>query len=103
MNLNMFDGFVLQLMIAVSMTPLIGNCNSDLMLAYTFILVLLPFLVFLMMEIFLYKKAIKKITKHCLPLDPNNCTDDNKGVPMRSFVDSVIDDDRRVNATVCEM
>jgi len=100
--LNVFDGLVLQMMIVVSMVPLIDNYDPDLLLSFVFMLVILPLILFLLMEIYLYKKAIKKITKHCLPPKPDT-TNDNNEVPMRDFVDSVIDDSSRVNATICEM
>jgi len=97
--LNVFDGLVLQMMIVVSMVPLIDSYDPDLLLS---VLVILPLIPFLLMEIYLYKKAIKKITEYCSPPKPD-ATNDNNEVPMRDFVDSVIDDSSRVNATVCEM
>ena len=100
--LNVIDGFMLQLMIVVSMVPLIDSYDPDLLLSFVFVLVILPLIPFLIMEIYLYKKTIKKITKYCVPPKPDT-TNDNNEVPMRDFVDSVIDDSRRVNATICEM
>ncbi|XP_065894020.1 uncharacterized protein [Dysidea avara] len=101
--LNMFDGFVLQLMIVVSMVPLIDSYDPDLLLSFMFVLVILPLIPFLIMEIYLYKKTIKKITKYCVPSKPDT-TNDNNEIPMREeFVDSVIDDSKRVNATICEI
>ena len=100
--LNVFDGFVLQLMIVVSMVPLIDSYDPDLLLSFMFVLVILPLIPFLIMEIYLYRRTVKKITKYCVPPKPDT-TNDNNEVPMRDFVDSVIDDSRRVNATICEM
>jgi len=100
--LNMFDGFLLQLMIVVSMVPLIDSYDRDFLLTFMVVLVVVPLTTFLTMEIFLYKKAIMKITTYCVPPKPNT-THDNNEVPMRDIVDSVIDDSRRVNATICEM
>ena len=100
--LNVFDGFVLQLMIVVSMVPLIDSYDPDLLLSFMFVLVILPLIPFLIMEIYLYKRTIKKITKYCVPTKPDT-TNDNNEVPMRDFVESVIDDNRRMNATICEM
>ena len=100
--LNMFDGFLLQLMIVVSMVPLIDSYDRDFLLAFMVVLVVVPLTTFLTMEIFLYKKAIMKITTYCVPPKPDT-THDNNEVPMRDIVDSVIDDSRRVNATICEM
>ncbi|XP_065894245.1 uncharacterized protein [Dysidea avara] len=100
--LNVFDGFVLQLMIVVSMVPLIDSYDPDLLLSFMFVLVILPLIPFLIMEIYLYKKTIKKITKYCVPPKPDTTNDHNE-VPLRDFVDSVIDDSKRVNATICEI
>ena len=100
--LNLFDGFVLHLIVVVSMIPLINSYDRGLLLALTLVLVMLPLLAFLMVEIYLYKSAIRKITNYCVPPKPDPTNDNNK-VPMRDFVDSVIDDSTRVNATVCEM
>ena len=55
------------------------------------------------MEICIYKNAIRKFTDYvyCVPPKPDHdTTNDNNKVPMR---DSVIDDSRRANTTVCEM
>ena len=100
--LNLFDGFTLHLMIIVAMVPLIDNYDPDLLLSFMFVLVILPLIPFLIMEIFLYKNTIKKVTKYCSPPKPDT-TNDNNEVPMRDFVDSIIDDSKRVNATICEM
>ena len=54
------------------------------------------------MELYLYTKSIKKIAASCVPPKPDT-TNGNNEVPIRDFVDSVIDDSRRVNATVCTM
>jgi len=100
--LNLFDGFVLHLMILVSMVPLIDNYNPDLLLSFIIVLVILPLVYFLLMEFFRYKNEIKKIIKYCVS-PKQDATNDNSDLPMRDFVDSVIDDSRRVNATICEM
>jgi len=100
--LNLFDGFVLQLMIVVSMVPLIDSYDRYLLLVFMLVLVVLPMIAFFLMEVYLYKSKIKKITAYFAPPKPNTTHVSNE-VPMRDFVDSVIDDSRRVNATVCEM
>ena len=100
--LNMFDGMILQLMIVVSMLPLVDNFDQDLLLIFVFIIVLLPIGAFLMMEIYLYKGTIKKVAKTCIQPKPDT-TNDNNEVPMKDFVDNVIDDSSRRNAYICEM
>ena len=100
--LNVFDSFVLHLMIVVSMVPLIDSYDPNLLLSFIFVLVILPIISFLLMEIYLYKRTIKKIANCCVP-PKHDSTNDNNEVPMKDFVDSIIDDSRRVNATNCEM
>ena len=100
--LNMFDGMILQLMIVVSMLPLVDNFEQDLLLSFIFITILFPLGAFLMMEIYLYKGTIKKVTRTCIPPKPDTTIDNNE-IPMRDFVDSVIDDSCRSNAYICEM
>ena len=100
--LNVFDSFVLHLMIMVSMVPLIDSYDPNLLLSFIFVLVILPLISFLLMEIYLYKRTIKKIANCCVP-PKHDSTNDNNEVPMKDFVDSIIDDSRRVNATNCEM
>jgi len=100
--LNVFDGFVMHMMIVVSMVPLIDSYDPDLLLSFMFVLVILPLLPFLLMEIYLYKKAIRKITNYCSLPKPDT-TNENNEVPIGEFVESVIDDSNRVNATICEM
>ena len=100
--LNVFDFFILQLIIVVSMIPLIDSFDPDLLLASIFILLIMPLLAFLIMEMHVYRNTIKKISKYFVPQKPD-ATNDNNEIPMRDFVDSVIDDSRRRNATICEM
>jgi len=102
--LNMFDGLVLHLMIVVSMVPLIDSYKYDLLVAFMFVLAVLPLLTFLLMELYIYKNEIRKMTTYCVTRKQNT-TNDKDEVPVRNleFVDSVIDDSRRVNVTICEM
>ena len=100
--LNMFDGLILQLLIVVSMIPLIDSFDPDLLLTFTIILVTLPLVAFVMMEIYLYKSKIKKITELFVPPKQDN-TNDNDEIPMINYVDTVIDDTSRRNAYICEM
>ena len=100
--LNLFDGFVLQLMIVVSLVPLIDSCDRDLLVVFMLVLVVLPIIAFLIMEVYLYKSKIKKFTNYFVPAKPDT-THVNNEVPIRDFVDSVIDDTTRVNATICAM
>ena len=100
--LDRFDGFVLQLMIVVSVVPLINSYDRSLLVVFMAILVILPLITFLILELYLYKNAFKKVATCCVLPKPDTTHVTNE-VPMRDFIDSVIDDSRRVNATVCEM
>ena len=99
--LNLFDGFVLQLMIVVSMVPLviIDSFGHDVLITFVVILVILPLIAFTVMEIYLYRNAIKKVITYSVKPKPDTETE----IPMRDYIDSIIDDSRRTNATICEM
>ncbi|XP_065893255.1 uncharacterized protein [Dysidea avara] len=97
--LNMFDGLILQLLIVVSMIPLIDSSDPDSLLAFTIVLVILPVVAFLIMEVYYYKITIKKIAKCCIP-PVQDTTNDSNEIPMSDFVDSIIDDNSRRNATI---
>jgi len=102
--LNVFDGFILHLMIVMSMLPLADSFNQDLLLSFIFTLVLLPIGAFLIMEIHFYRRKIKEAAKNCIPPKPET-TDSNNETAMSNldFVDSIIDDDSRRNAYICEV
>jgi len=100
--LNIFDGLILQLMIVVSMLPLVDNINQDLLVSFILILILLPIGAFLMMEIYMYKRKIKEVVRNCISPKPDTNNDNNE-TPVNDFIDSVIDDTSRNNATVCAM
>ena len=89
-------------MIVVSMVPLIDSYDRGLLVAFMVVLVILPLKAFLIMELCIYKNTIKKLTTYCVLPKPDTTNHKNE-VPMKDLVDSVIDDSRRVNATVCEM
>ena len=103
--LNGFDGLILQLMIVVSMLPLVDSFDQHLLLSFTLVIVvLLPIGAFLIMKIYYYKRKIKDIVKNCIPTKPET-TNVNNEIVMRTLdlVESVIDDDSRKNAYSCEM
>ena len=71
--LNIFDGFVLQIMILVSIVPLIDSYDQNLLLSVAFILLVLPLIAFAVMELFIHKNGIKKISRH-IHHKPNSAT-----------------------------
>ena len=99
--LNVFDSFVLQLMIVVSIVPVIDSYDPDLLVSFMIVLVVLPLIPFVLMEIYLSKNKVKKFT-NCFVAHPDSACASNE-VPMRDYFESVIDDSSRVNATVCSV
>ena len=59
--LNLSDGFILQMIILVSIIPLIDSFSSDLLLAVNYIFAILPLITFTIMEFVIQKDNIKKI------------------------------------------
>ena len=92
--LNIFNGFVLQLIILVSMTPLIDSVAQDLLPSITFILILLPLIAFPVMELYIHKHSIKKMTmrKRRRPNYDTSCSVSNDYMPMsdRGMIRNVI-------------
>ena len=113
--LNVFDGVILHFLVLVSVSPLVesfDNFNSNLLVGITFVLVILPLLIFITMSLMINKANIEKLPGHCytkcielrsikyheIPLtEPEESCDDEE-----EFV-NVIDDSRRVNATICDV
>ena len=60
---NIFDEFVLQIMSLISILPLIESYNQRLLLSVAFILIALPLIAFAVMELFIHKNGIKKISR----------------------------------------
>ena len=112
--LNDFDGTILQFLVLISVLPLVEFFNrfdANLLVGITFILVILPLLIFITMSLMINKEKIKRLPKYCytkctqlhltryheIPLnEPEESSDEEEFV-------SVIDDSRRVNATICDM
>ena len=83
--LNIFDGFVLQIMILVSIVPLIESYDQNLLLSVAFILIALPLIAFAVMELFIHKNGIKKISRH-IRRKPNSATDHRNYLLMDNLV-----------------
>ena len=109
--LNDFDGTILLFLVLVSVLPLVGffnNFDANLLIGITFILVILPLLIFITMSLMINKEKIKKLTGYCnikftqlrskryhkIPL--------NETEEPEEFI-NIIDDSRRVNATICDV
>ena len=111
--LNKFDGYILQCLALVSATPLAkfyDNFDSCLVVGMTFVLVILPWLVFIIMSLMINKKKFKKVLGNCynkcLQLQHNEIPQNE--IPLiinegSSEFYNIIDDSKRKNATICDM
>ena len=120
--LNTFDGAVLHLMILVSVLPLVelfDSYNSNIVIGITFALVLIPSVSLVVIKLIANKGKMKRLIGYCyfkcthlhlhlrrhryveVPLETlpneNNENDENEN----TFGLVVIDDSKRVNATIC--
>ena len=106
--LNIFDGVILHLIVLNAVSPLFDDFNSPLAIAITFVLVILPLVIFIALILFLHKDNLKKIVTYFTlkgrASNVNNEVVTNDGIPMKEF-DNVIDDTVRQNiaVTVCGM
>ena len=106
--LNKFDGAVLQLIIFITALPLVDDFDSPVVITITFVLVMLPLIIFIALLLFLHKDNLKTIVKHLTSKSqtPNNDndTDNSNEIPMREF-NIIIDDSARQKAkvTICDM
>ena len=115
--LNIFDGVILHFIVLVSVLPQVdsfSNFNSDSAMGITFILVILPLLIFITMSIIINKEKIKKLPGYCyfkcsqLHLSQHQCNE----IPLNEIpliktgedeYINIIDDNKRKNATICDV
>ena len=122
-SLNKFDGFILQLLVLVSVLPLFeffDTFNSDLIVGIAFVLIVLPSVIFIIMALVTNKDKINKLFKtcyfNCLQLrmrssyneiflneteESSNETEDPCN--QNQFTTLVIDDSMRRNAIICDV
>ena len=96
--LNVFDGMVLQLIILISMIPLVDSFDPLFLSAITIVLVVLPLVSFVVMELLVYKETIKKLTTYCRHKPSNS-----PSVVSVSDIGIIVDEGMRRKAIVCEM
>ena len=112
--LNDFDGAILHFLVLVSVLPLVeffNNFDTNLFTGITFILVLLPLLIFITMSLMINKEKIKKLPRFCYSKCSKLHLRNYNEIPLVEAEDSsdedeyvnIIDDSRRVNATICEV
>ena len=118
-SLNRFDGTILQLLVLVSVLPLVEffdtTFNSNLISGIAFVLILLPSVIFFFMLLITNKE---NITEFCLQLRIricSNCNEISLSVTEESsgetedqsnpkqFTPLEIDDSMRRNATICDV
>ena len=110
--LNDFDGTILQFLVLISALPLVDfyNFGTNLLVGITFILVVLPLLIFITMSLIINKEKIKKLPGRCYTKCAQLHSKKYHEVPLnepeeppdQEYV-TVIDVSRRVNATVCDV
>ena len=107
--LNKFDGVILHLIICIVALPLIDDFDSPLVTTTSFMLVILPLLIFIALTLFLHKDNLKKIVKHVtfnshITNNNNNDAAISDDIRMKEF-DNIVDDGMRQNvtATICDM
>ena len=106
--LNKFDGAVLNLIIFITALPLVDDFDSPVVITITFVLVMLPLVIFIALTLFLHKENLRKIVTHYTSKGqtPNNDndTDISDETPLMEF-NIIVDDSARQKATVtiCDM
>ena len=109
----MFDGTILHFLVLVSVLPLgeiFDDYNSNLLVGITFILIILPLLIFTSMILMLNKEKIRRLPGYCY----SKCSKLHYNqIPMNEIEESfdeeenvnIIDDSTRsrVNTTVCDV
>ena len=99
-TLNVFDGLILHFMILVAIIPIFDTLNSKFIIAITFILILLPLLVFLILGLIIHNKIVRKLI--IKTRKAKNTVEDNNERSVKEF-GMTIDESMRTNATVCDL
>ena len=112
--LNVFDGVILHFLVLVSASPLVesfDNFSSNLLVGIMFVLVILPLLIFVAMTLMINKSKIKNLPGYCYTKCSQLRLRNYNEIPLNEVEEpsdeeefvNVIDDSRRVNATICEV
>ena len=112
--LNVFDGVILHFLVLVSASPLVesfDNFISNLLVGIMFVLVILPLLIFVAMTLMINKSKIKNLPGYCYTKCSQLRLRNYNEIPLNEVEEpsdeeefvNVIDDSRRVNATICEV
>ena len=103
--LNLFDGLILLLVVLATLIPLADKVSQQLSTATIIIAMILPLIVFIVLELIVHKEAIKTFStkiraNFSTTLIPS--TNPSNEVLMGD-IGLVIDNNMRENATICEM
>ena len=112
--LNDFDGAILQLLILISALPfveLFDDSDTTVFMGVTFVIVMLPLLIFITMSLMINKEKIKKFPSYCYTKCSQIQLRNYNEIPLEEVEESadeeeyvsVIDDSRRINATICDV
>ena len=105
--LNIFDGFILQLMILVIALPILFNDSvTDPMIGVVLTLIIIPLIMFFAMELMIHKENIcKNIMTYCRLMSSRykRSSEPIELENLDSCVDTIIDESDRINATICDM
>ena len=111
---NDFDGTILHFLVLISVLPLMDffdSFDTNLLVGITCILVILPLLIFVTMSLVINKAKIKKLPGYCYIKYSQLRLRNYDEIPLNEAEElhnedeyvNVIDDSRRVNATICDM
>ena len=110
--LNDFDGTILLLLILSSaLSPFvefINDSDTTVFMGITFVIVMLPLLIFITMSLIINKEKIKKFPSYCYTKCSQMQLRNYNQIPLEEVEDeeehvSVIDDSKRINATICDV
>ena len=96
------------MVIFIAALPLLDDYDSTIVISITFVLAILPLIIFIVLTLFVHKEGLKKIMTHFTSKDQapdnDNDTDINNEISLREF-HIIIDDSARQNAkvTICGM
>ena len=113
--LNNFDGGILLLLILSSaLSPFvefIDDSDTTVFMGITFVIVMLPLLIFITMSLMINKEKIKKSPSYCYHKCSQIHLRNYNQIPLEEVEElsdeeeyiNVIDDSRRINATICDV
>ena len=107
--LNVFDGVVLHIMILVAVLPFVEHYDSfgsDLILTLAYILVLLPFTIFIIMELLLHKEDIKEMIQRCKSFKLRKEKVNNNEIQLNEVnreIGIIVDENMRRNAIIVDV